>query len=133
VKDYRFDTAATHESKYFAALTRDEQVAVWADKGYFAYDRVARLRLRGVFAGIARPRFRDEARLTPQQKRHNHLVAQVRFVVEHPFAWMKARGWGRARYRGVGRNGFDFALNLLAWNLHRARDLLLAHRALTAA
>ena len=52
----------------------------------------------------------------------------MRIVVEHPFAWMKQRGWGRARYRGVSRNGFDFALNLLAWNLHRARDLLLAQR-----
>ena len=41
-----------------------------------------------------------------------------------------ARGWGRARYRGLTRNGFDFALTLAACNLHRARDLLLAQRAL---
>jgi transposase, IS5 family len=133
VKDWRFDTAATHESKYFDRLTRDETVAVWADKAYFDYDRVAKLTLRGVFAGIARPRGRNQPHHTPQQKRHNRLVAKVRFVVEHPFAWMKARGWGHARYRGVRRNGLDFALNLLAWNLHRARDLLLAHRALSAA
>jgi IS5 family transposase len=133
VKDYRFDTAATHESKYFNALTRHETVAVWADKGYFAYDRIAQLRLRGVFAGIAHRRGRDQPPLSAQQKRHNHRVAQVRFVVEHPFAWMKARGWGRARYRGVARNGLDFALNLLAWNLHRARDLLLAGRMLAGA
>ena len=133
VKDYRFDTAATHESRYFDRLTRDETVAVWADKAYFDYDRIARLTLRGVFAGIARPRWRNEPHHTPGQKRLNHLVAKVRFVVEHPFAWMKARGWGRARYRGVRRNGFDFALNLLAWNLHRARDLLLAQLALDAA
>jgi transposase, IS5 family len=127
VKDYRFDTAATHESKYFNALTRDEKVAVWADKAYFDYDRVAKLTLRGVFAGIAKRRLRGQEHLTPEQKGHNRKVAKVRFVVEHPFAWMKARGWGKARYRGVARNGLDFALNLLAWNLHRARDLLLAH------
>lgn len=130
VKDYRFDTAATHESKYFNALTRNERVAVWADKGYFAFDRIARLRLRGVFPGIAHRRTRDQPPLSAQQKQHNHRVAQVRFVVEHPFAWMKARGWGRARYRGTARNGLDFALHLLAWNLHRARDLLLAQRML---
>jgi IS5 family transposase len=133
VKDYRFDTAATHESKYFDALTRDERVAVWADKGYFGYDRIARLRLRGVFAGIARPRARGQERLSPRQKAHNRLVARVRLRVEHPFAWMKARGWGHARYRGLRRNGFDFAMNLLAWNLHRARDLLLAQRTLATA
>jgi IS5 family transposase len=133
VKDYRFDTAATHESKYFNALTRDEKVAVWADKGYFDYERVAKLKLRGVFAGIAKRRGRNQEHLTPQQKAHNRKVAKVRFVVEHPFAWMKARGWGRARYRGARRNGFDFALSLLAWNLHRARDLLLAQLALRTA
>jgi transposase, IS5 family len=133
VKDWRFDTAATHESRYFDRLTREETVAVWADKAYFDYDRIARLTLRGVFAGIARPRGRNQPHHTPRQKRHNHLVAKVRFVVEHPFAWMKARGWGRARYRGARRNGLDFALNLLAWNLHRSRDLLLAHLALSTA
>jgi IS5 family transposase len=133
VKDYRFDTAATHESKYFNALTRDETTAVWADKAYFDYERVAKLKLRGVFPGIARRRGRDQQHLTSQQTAHNRVVAKVRFVVEHPFAWMKARGWGHARYRGVRRNGLDFALNLLAWNLHRARDLLLAQLHLAAA
>jgi IS5 family transposase len=126
VKDYRFDTAAPREGKYFEALTRTEKTAVWADKGYFDYGRIAALKLRGVFAGIARPRVRGQEHLTPQQKAHNRAVAKVRFVVEHPFAWMKARGWGHARYRGVSRNGLDFALNLLAWNLHRAKDLMLA-------
>jgi IS5 family transposase len=75
----------------------------------------------------------DKSASRRNTKRHNRLVAKVRFVVEHPFAWMKARGWGHARYRGVARNGLDFALNLLAWNLHRARDLLLTQRALSGA
>ena len=130
VTDYRFDTAATHESRHFDALTRQETRAVWADKAYWNYPRMARLRLRGVFPGIGLRRVRGQERLTPRQKRHNHLVARVRIAVEHPFAWMKQRGWGRARYRGLTRNGFDFALTLLACNLHRARDLLLAQRAL---
>ena len=133
MKDYRFDTAAAHESKYFNTLTRDEKTAVWADKAYFDYDRVARLRLRGVFPGIAKRRLRGQEHLTSAQKAHNRCVAKVRFVVEHPFAWIKARGWGRARYRGARRNGLDFALNLLAWNLHRARGLLLAHQQLANA
>lgn len=75
-------------------------------------------------------RVRGQAKLTPPQRAHNRLVACVRFVVEHPFAWIKARGWGHARYRGLARNGLDFALSLLACNLHRARDLLLAQRTL---
>jgi IS5 family transposase len=132
-RDYRFDTAATHESRYFEELTAHEEKAAWADKAYWSIDRVKRLTARGVFAGIGVRRVRGQERLTPQQRAHNRLVAQVRFVVEHPFAWMKARGWGRARYRGLARNGFDFALTLLACNLHRARDPLLAQRALATA
>jgi IS5 family transposase len=131
VKDYRFDTAATHESRHFAALTREETIAVWADKAYWNYQRMARLRLRGIFPGIGVRRIRGQEHLTSRQKEHNRLVAKKRFVVEHPFAWMKARGWARARYRGIARNAFDFALHLLAWNLRRARDLLLAHHALS--
>lgn len=133
VKDYRFDTAATHDSKYFDTLSEQETTAVWADKAYFDYDRVARLKLRGVFPGIAKRRGRNQGELTPQQHAHNRAVAKVRFVVEHPFAWMKARGWGHARYRGLARNGLDFALTLLAWNLHRARALLLAQLHLASA
>jgi IS5 family transposase len=129
-RDYRFDTAATHESKHFEELTAQEDKAVWADKGYWNIERVKRLTLRRVFAGIAQRRVRGQAKLTPRQRAHNRLVATVRFVVEHPFAWLKARGWGRARYRGLARNGFDFALSLAACNLHRARDLLLAQRQL---
>jgi transposase, IS5 family len=128
VKDWRLDTAAAHQSKHFNALTKDETTAVWADKAYFDYQRVAKLTLRGVFAGIAQRRGRGQERLTPEQKAHNRAVARVRFVVEHPFAWMKARGWGHARYRGLRRNGLDFALTLLAWNLHHAREWLLAQR-----
>ena len=32
VKDWRFDTAATHESRYFDRLVRDETVAAYADR-----------------------------------------------------------------------------------------------------
>ena len=54
-------------------------------------------------------------------------------LTKHLLPAMKNRGWGHALYRGVRRNGLDFALRLAAWNLHRARDLLLAHRALNPA
>jgi IS5 family transposase len=133
VKDYRFDTAATHESRYFDRLVKDETVAAYADKAYWDYARIEALQQRGVFAGIPHRRTRGQAELTRQQRAHNKKVNRVRFVVEHPFAWMKNRGWGRAIYRGARRNGLDFALRLAAWNLHRARELLLAHRQLNPA
>lgn len=133
VRDYRFDTAATHESRYFDRLVKDEQVAAYADKAYWDYQRIEGLRGRGVFPGIGLRRTKGQAELTREQRAHNRAVNRVRFAVEHPFAWMKNRGWGHATYRGVRRNGLDFALRLAAWNLHRARDLLLAHRLLNPA
>ena len=133
VKDWRFDTAATHESRYFDRLVRDETVAAYADRAYWDYRRTDGLEARGVFAGIPHRRTRGQAELTREQRAHNARVNRVRFVVEHPFAWMKNRGWGRAIYRGVRRNGLDFALRLAAYNLHRARELLLAERQLNPA
>lgn len=133
VRDWRFDTAATHESRYFDRLVKDEQAAVYADRAYWDYARIEALEQRGVFPGIGLRRTRGQAELTPEQRAHNRKVNRVRFAVEHPFAWMKNRGWGHAIYRGARRNGLDFALRLAAWNLHRARDLLLAHRQLNPA
>jgi IS5 family transposase len=133
VKDYRFDTAATHESRYFDRLVKDETTAAYADKAYWDYKRIDELKQRNVFPGIGLRRTRGQDELTREQKAHNKKVNRVRFVVEHPFAWMKNRGWGHAIYRGVRRNGLDFALRLAAWNLQRARDLLLAQRALNPA
>ena len=130
VRDWRFDTAATHESRYFDRLVKDETVAAYADRAYWDKRRTADLEARGVFPGIGHRRTKGQAELTREQKAHNREVNRVRFAVEHPFAWMKNRGWGRAIYRGVRRNGLDFALRLAAWTLHRARELLLAHRQL---
>ena len=46
--------------------------------------------------------------------------AGIRAVVEHPFAWMKNAGYRRVRYRGLGRNGMDFALHAIAYNFKRS-------------
>ncbi len=61
--------------------------------------------------------------LTLTQKRHNRLVAGIRAVVEHPFAWMKNAGHGRTRYRGMRRNALDFGLHVIAYNWKRSFSL----------
>ena len=48
----------------------------------------------------------------------------MRAFVEHPFAWIKGRlNNRRARYRGLARNAFDFALSAVAWNFCRSFSL----------
>jgi len=51
------------------------------------------------------------------------MIARVRVVAEHPFAWMKNAGYRRVRYRGRRRNELDVALNLIAHNWKRSLSL----------
>jgi IS5 family transposase len=123
IKDYRFDTAKVHDSQHIDELTADEDHRVFADSAYMSSDRKQELESRGVFCGIATRRVRGQSDLTPGQKWHNRLVAGIRAVVEHPFAWMKNTGYRRARYRGLSRNGLDFALHAIAYNFKRSFSL----------
>lgn len=124
VKDYRFDTARVHDSQHIDDLTADEPHGVFADSAYMSSERKDALEKQGVFCGIASRRVRGQGDLTPEQKWHNRLVAGIRAVVEHPFAWMKNAGYRRVRYRGLSRNGMDFALHVIAYNFKRSFSLL---------
>ena len=123
IKDYRFDTAKVHDSQHINDLTVDEKNCVFADSAYMSSERKKDLEDKGVFCGIIYKRVRGQKELTPEQKRHNRLVAGIRAVVEHPFAWMKNTGYRRARYRGLRRNGMDFALHAIAYNFKRSFSL----------
>ena len=123
IKDYRFDTAKVHDSQHIDDLTEDEQHSVFADSAYMNSKRKKRLEDNGIFCGIIQRRVRGQKELTPEQKWHNRLVAGFRAVVEHPFAWMKNTGYRRARYRGLRRNGMDFALHAIAYNFKRSFSL----------
>jgi IS5 family transposase len=123
IKDYRFDTAKVHDSQHIDDLVSDEENSVFADSAYMSSDRKKDLEAKGVFCGIIQRRVRGQKELTPEQKWHNRLVAGFRAVVEHPFAWMKNTGYRRARYRGLSRNGMDFALHAIAYNFKRSFSL----------
>jgi IS5 family transposase len=124
VTDYVYDSANVSEHAHFDHLARHETKAVYADSGCRSKARVAALRARGVVAAICHRRVRGQAELTPHQRRFNRLVAPVRAFVEHPFGWIKGRlDRRRARYRGLARNAFDFALSAMSWNLCRAFTL----------
>ena len=118
-----YSTAKVHDSQHIDDLTADEQHSVFADSAYMNGDRKKDLESRGVFCGIIQRRVRGQKELTPEQKWHNRLVAGFRAVVEHPFAWMKNTGYRRARYRGLRRNGMDFALHAIAYNFKRSFSL----------
>lgn len=123
VTDYRFDSARVSEHTYFDELAAPETHAVYADSGCRSKARVEALEARGVFAGLCHRRVKGQAELSAEQRAFNRLVAGVRAIVEHPFAWMAKMGYGRTRYRGCARNGLDFCLTAVAYNLKRGFSL----------
>ena len=125
IKGFVFDTAKVHDSRHFEALAADEPDggSVWADSAYMDADRKARLSKRGIYCGIVKRRVRGQGQLPRHQQLINRLIASVRAVVEHPFAWLKQMGHGRVRYRGRRRNAFDFALVAVAYNFKRSLSL----------
>lgn len=124
IKDYRFDTASAHDNNHIDDFIENEKHSVWADSAYMDKDRKRKLEERGVFCGIIQRRVRGQKELMPAQKLHNRLVAGIRAVVEHPFAWMKNTGYGRTRYRGMRRNALDFCLHVIAYNWKRSFSLM---------
>jgi IS5 family transposase len=126
VKDYRFSDAAPHDSNFIDELTHDEKKMVVADSAYRSERREAELTSRGVTCAIAFKRQKGQRDLPEPLKRLNRMIASVRAVVEHPFAWMKNMGYRRVRYRGRRRNELDFALNLIAYNWKRSLSLVKA-------
>lgn len=124
IKDYRFDTASTHDSQHMDDMIKDEKHGVFGDSAFMDKKRKQRLEERGVFCGIIYRRARGQKELSSEQKKHNRLVAGIRAVVEHPFAWMKNTGYGRTRYRGMRKNAMDFGLHVIAYNWKRSFSLL---------
>ena len=124
ITDYVFDTARVSEHTHFDHLARHEKKVVYADSGCRSRARMEDFRARGVTAALCHRRVRGQKELTPQQKRLNRLIAPVRAFVEHPFGWIKQRlNNRRARYRGLARNGLDFCLSAICWNLCRSFTL----------
>ena len=123
IKGYVYDTASSSDHKHADELMEDEQTEIYADSGFSDKQRRARLKDRGVFDGICHRRVRGQPELTEEQRAHNRFVAGIRAFVEHPFGWMRKMGFGRARYRGLARNGFDFGLMAIAYNWKRSFSL----------
>ena len=123
VTNYIYDSAKVSEHTHFDALAAKEKRAVFADSGCRSKQRVAKLRERGVVAGLCHRRVKGQKELTANQKRFNRMVAGVRAFVEHPFASIKGMLPRRARYRGIRRNAMDFCLCAVVHNLRRSMTL----------
>jgi transposase/IS5 family transposase len=105
----------------------ERQITVGADKGYDTADFVADLRAMNVTPHVA-ARVKGSA-LDRRTTRHaGYLVSQKkRKLIEEAFGWGKTVGTAaKTMLRGVARVGFQFTLNMAAYNLARMPKLLAA-------
>jgi transposase len=105
----------------------ERQITVGADKGYDTLDFVADLRAMNVTPHVA-AKVKGSA-IDARTTRHaGYAVSQKkRKLIEEAFGWGKTVGTAaKTMLRGVARVGFQFTLNMAAYNLARLPKLLAA-------
>jgi IS5 family transposase len=117
-------TAREHDVTMLPNLVREDDRAVFGDKGYFSDDRKREARKAEVYWGILEKCKRGTT-LSSTQKKRNRKHASIRSKVEHVFRIIKCQfGYTKTRYRGLEKNTVQvFSLMALA-NLYQVRHQL---------
>lgn len=117
-------TGSVHDARVMDELIREDDTAVYGDKGY-VNDRKKRAATEAGVLWAVKEKAKAGQPLTAAQRDHNRTHGSVRAKVEHVFRVLKCQfGYRRVRYRGIAKNGAQvFALLALA-NLYLARGKL---------
>ena len=117
-------TGKVHDAKVMDNLIREDDRAVFADKGYVNEKKKHAARAAGVYWAVKDQR-KPGRQLSSSQKKRNRRHGAVRAKVEHVFRVLKCQfGYRKVRYRGIAKNGAQvFALLALA-NLYLSRRQL---------
>jgi transposase, IS5 family len=114
-------TGKVHDAKVMANLVREDDTAVYGDKGYASEEKQRAAEGAGVLWAV-KEKAKPGRPLTKRQRARNRRFGKVRAKVEHVFRVVKCQfGYRKVRYRGIAKNGAQvFALFALA-NLYLAR------------
>ena len=117
-------TGKVHDAKVMDNLIRENDRAVFADKGYVNEKKKRAARAAGVYWAVKEQR-KPGRQLSSSQKKRNRRHGSVRAKVEHVFRVLKCQfGYRKVRFRGIAKNGAQvFALLALA-NLYLSRRQL---------
>ena len=114
-------TAKEHDVTALPNLVREDDKAVFGDRGYFSDDLKHEAREDGVYWDMLEKRKRGRELSSSQQKR-NRKYASIRAKVEHGFRIMKCRsGYIKTRYRGLEKNAVQIYSLVALGNLYRVR------------
>jgi IS5 family transposase len=118
-------TGSVHDAKVMDRLIREDDRAVFGDKGYVNEKLKGKARKAGVYWAVKEKK-KPKRKLSSSQKKRNKKHAGIRAKVEHVFRVVKCQfGYRKTRYKGIEKNGAQiFSLMALA-NLYMARGKLL--------
>lgn len=119
-------TASNHDNSVIGELIREDDRAVFGDKGYASDQSKRAARKAGVYWAVLDKAKRNR-KLSAAQRKKNKKHASIRAKVEHVFRTIKCQfGYRKTRYKGLAKNAAQvFSLMALA-NLYQARGQLLA-------
>jgi IS5 family transposase len=117
-------TGKVHDAKVMANLIREDDTAVYGDKGYASDEKKRAAEAAGVLWAV-NEKAKPGRALTSRQRARNRRFGRVRAKVEHVFRVLKCQfGYRKVRYRGLVKNAAQvFALLALA-NLYLVRRRL---------
>ncbi len=115
-------TGKVHDAKVMANLVREDDTAVYGDKGYASEAKRRAAEDAGVLWAV-KEKATPGRELTKRQRARNRRFGKVRAKVEHVFRVVKCQfGYRKVRYRGLAKNAAQvFALLALA-NLYLVRS-----------
>ena len=114
-------SGSVHDATVMERLIRDDDAAVYGDKGYASGARKRAAEAAGVLWAV-KEKARPGRRLTARQRARKRRFGKVRAKVEHVFRVIKCQfGYRKVRYRGLAKNAAQ-VFSLLAFaNLYLAR------------
>ena len=117
-------TGSVHDAKVMDRLIREDDRAVYGDKGYVSAEKKRAAEDAGVLWAV-KEKAKPGRKLSKRQQARNRRFGKVRAKVEHVFRVMKCQfGYRKVRYRGLVKNAPQvFSLLALA-NLYLARRTL---------
>lgn len=117
-------TGRVHDAKVMDQLIREDDRAVFADKGYVNDKKKQAARAEGIYWAV-KEKPKPGRRLSSSQKKRNRKHGAIRAKVEHVFRVIKCQfGYRKVRYRGLAKNAAQLRSLLALANLFLARRSL---------
>ena len=117
-------TGKVHDAKVMHRLIREDDRAVYGDKGYASAAKKRAAKEAGVLWGV-KEKAKPGRDLTKRQRARNRRFGKVRAKVEHIFRVVKCQfGYRKVRYRGIAKDGAQVFTLLALANLYLVRGRL---------